>query len=412
MKRLLTPLRAFFALRALTPLVMLGFLLLYIGIAFFNDEPLTTLLSLTRAMIPVSLLLAVIPLNCAVRLLVEAARFGKRRKLMQGGDAGSSLPELFDEAVTLPGNGNLAALQESLESFGYRTRLTGSALAAWRGISLSPARTLFLVAMFCLFTGILLSTTMRSSQRVAVIEGESFPLTPEGDNRVERITLHDKAGLILERALSVEVAGKDGRSRMFGLYPPALYHGNFVYPRYLGIAPLVHFSAPDFQTGFETHYILMIYPPGKEDSADIPGTGYRVVFSMAQPEAGDEPFRSRRMTLLFKVLQGDALVSSGTLPLGGEFSSAGYRLSFADFRRVVATDLVRDYGVIPIWAAALVFVAALLFWLPVRLFYPRREMLFFAGADVINACSRAEGRRGQHGGIFHEALDLLAADRL
>jgi len=387
---------------------MLFFLLLYIGVAFFSPEPLTTLISFIRNYIPLAAILALIPVNCAVRLAMELCKWGKRRAVMKGETAKSSLEDLFVETVRLSGTLPLAALKERLEGFGYRTRLTGSSLAAWQGISLLPARLLFLAATFCLFTGILISTTTRISQRVAVIEGEPFPLIPEGSDRVERITFADRRGFFLEKTLSVEVAGKDGKKE-FGIYPPALYHGFFVYPRYLGVAPLIRFAAPDLQADFETHVILMIYPPGKEDSANIPNTGYRIVFSMAKADDGDDPFHSGRMTLLFRILQRDKPVTSGTLAMGGEFEGDGYRLSFPEFRRVVATDLVRDHGVIPIWAGALFFSAALLFWLPVRLFFPRREMLFMETAGVVHACSRAEGGRVRHGGVFLEALDFLDA---
>ena len=409
MRRSLARLLLLFASRAVTPLAMLFFLLLYIGIAFFSAEPLTTLISITRDYVPVALVLALIPVNCAFRLLMELRTSVRRRAVMKGETAKSSPEDLFAETVRLSGTLPLAALKERLESFGYRIRLTGSSLAACRGISLLPARLLFLVAIGCLFTGILVSTTTRSSRKVAVIEGEPFPLSPEGHDLVERITFADRRGLFLEKTLSIEVAGKDGKKRVFGIYLPALYHGFFVYPRYLGIAPLIRFTAPDLPAGFESYVILMIYPPGKEDSAEIPGTGYRIVFSMAKPDVGDDPFRSGRMTLLFRILQGDKPVTSGTLAMGGEFNGNGYRLSSPEFRRVVTTDLVRDHGVIPIWAGALFFSAALLFWLPVRLFFPRREILFMETADVVYACSRAEGGRIMHDGIFLEALDFLDA---
>jgi len=405
-KRLLALLRILFVSRAVTPLAMLFFLLLYIGIAFFSPEPLTTLMSITRNYIPVALVLALIPVNCAVRLAMEVRSLCRRRAVMKGATAKSSLDGLFAETVRISGTLHLAALKGRLESFGYSTRLTGTSLAAWRGISLSPARIFFQAAMICLFSGILVSTTTRVSKKVAVIEGEPFPLS---SGVVERIRFENRRGLFLDRTLSMEVTGKDGARRSFGLYPPALDQGSFVYPRFLGVAPLIRFVAPDLPGGFETHFILMIYPPGKEDSADIPGTGYRIFFSMVKPTGGEDPFRSGRMTLLFRILKGDKPVKSGSVVIGGEFSGNGYRLAASEVRRVVATDLVRDYGVIPIWAGALFFCAALLFWLPVRLFFPRREMLFMEAAGVVHACSRAEGGRDRHGGIFLETLDFLDA---
>lgn len=408
MKALLLRFRTIAASRAVTPLVLLCFLLLYIGIAFFSAEPLTTLMGLTRTMPPLALLLALIPFNCTLRLAMEIRSFRERRGLITG-KAGESAPqELFDETIHLSATTPLAGLQGRLEAFGYRTRLSGASLAAWRGVSLSPAKMVFLAATFCLFSGILITTTLRTSQKVAVVEGEPFPLSATGRDRVERIIFAEQPGLFLDKTLSMVVAGADGTKREFGIYPPAFYQGYLVYPRFLGIAPLIRFSAPDLPAGFETYFILMLYPPGKEDSAAIPGTAYRIVFSMAEPNDGADPFQTGRMELIFRIMQGDKPVAAGSVPMGGEFSANGYRLAVPDFRRVVATDLVSDYGVMLIWSGAFLFCLAILFWLPLRLLFPRREMFFRSGADgAISASSRAEGRRRRHGGVFHEALDLL-----
>ena len=75
---------------------------------------------------------------------------------------------------------------------------------------------------------------------------------------------------------------------------------------------------------------------------------------------------------------------------------------------MVLTDFVVDYGVLLIWGAGLLFLVAVLVWLPVRLFFPRREMLFQGGGGMVRACSRAEGRAREHDGAFHEVLDVLA----
>jgi hypothetical protein len=64
-----------------------------------------------------------------------------------------------------------------------------------------------------------------------------------------------------------------------------------------------------------------------------------------------------------------------------------------------------------IWTAAILFIAAGSIWLPVRVFFPRREILFHLEKDGTLAFSRAEGRRRNHAGVFHEALDALEAAR-
>ena len=75
---------------------------------------------------------------------------------------------------------------------------------------------------------------------------------------------------------------------------------------------------------------------------------------------------------------------------------------------MVLTDFVVDYGVLLIWGAGLLLLLAALVWLPVRLFFPRREMLFQREGDLVRACSHAEGRARGHNGTFHEVLDVLA----
>lgn len=413
MKRLLRSIWEVISSRTLSPIVIGLFFLLYIGIAFVTDETLITLMAFTRKSFFLIALLALIPLNILARILTETGRYMKMRRIwtVKAADIPAGL---FDETVKLSASPLDAELQSRLAAVGYKTRRRENILIAWRGINIFPARIIFLAGTFCLFTGILISVTTRTSHRQMVIEGELLP-TPEGfGGRVERIILANSSGSILTRTLTMEVAPSNSGygKRIFGLYPPSLYGGSFVYPRYLGIALLLRFSAPDMQTGYETHCILNSYPPGKEDSVVIPGSPYRIVFSIPEPDAGSDRYISYMtgsITLQFKLLKGKEVLFTGSAPGGGEFVRDGYRLALPDIRRLVVTDFIRDYGVLFIWAAALLFVAAGSIWLPVRVLFPRREMLFRYAPDVTLACSRAEGGARRHAGVFHEALDLVDA---
>ena len=412
MKRVLRIFRDVAASRALTPLVMGFFFFIYLGIAFRTDETLVTMMEFTRTSLFLKILLALIPLNSASRMAMEAGRyFSRRRALLR--TANIARPDLFDETVTMPASDQLVELESAFGTLGYKIHRTERTLAAWRGVSVFPARMLFLIGTFCLFTGVLVSLTTRDSKRFALIEGEQLPVSAFEREKVARITLAKTSGLFLDRTLTMEVAPSmpDAGKKVFGLYPPTLYGGYFVYPRYLGIAPLIRFSAPDFPKGNEAFGVLNIYPAGKEDSVDIPGTSYRIVVSIAEPEGRDEAFMTGRMTFLFKLLKGKGVIFTGSAPLGGEFVRDGYHLAFPDYRRMVFTDFIRDYGVLLVWAAALLFIAAGLFWLPVRLFFPRREMLFLHEEDTVQAYSRAEGGRRRHAGVFQKVLDLLEARR-
>jgi hypothetical protein len=104
-------------------------------------------------------------------------------------------------------------------------------------------------------------------------------------------------------------------------------------------------------------------------------------------------------------LKGNDLLMNGSAPMGGEFSRDGYRLAFPDVRRVVLTDFIRDHGVVPIWAAAILFCLAACVWLPIRCLMPRREILLLAENGGIRAFSLDEGAGRKHARVFHDILD-------
>lgn len=411
MKRLLRAIVTAVSSRALPPLVIGFFFLLYIGIAFFTDETLITLMAFTRKSFILAALLALIPLNYAFRIVRETVRqFAMRRAL--AGKSAERMPELFDETVELIASPLFPELERRLAAVGYKTHRSENALTAWCGASIFPARILFLAATFCLFTGILISITTRTSHRQMVIEGEPLPM-PEGiGGRVERIILANASGSILRRTLTMEVGPSSSGygKRIFGIYPPALYGGSFVYPRYLGLSLVLRFSAPDIPAGYEKRCMLNCYPPGKEASEVIPESPYRIIFSLPEPAAGSDRYISYmtgNVTLQFKLLKGKEVLFKGSAPAGGEFVRDGYRLSFSDIRRLVVTDFIGDYGVLFIWWAALFFGAAGALWLPIRAIFPRREMLFRFDQGVTTACSFAEGGARKHAGAFHEMLDMI-----
>jgi hypothetical protein len=144
---------------------------------------------------------------------------------------------------------------------------------------------------------------------------------------------------------------------------------------------------------------------------EIPGSPYRIVFSLSEPADGSDPYITGRMVFVFKVLKGKDVVFTGSAPNGGEFSQDGYRVAIPDSRRLVITDFITDYGVLLIWTAALLFIGACCIWLPVRIFSPRREMLFLFGHGNTQAYSRSEGKVRKHAEAFHDALDFIEPRR-
>jgi len=408
-KSLFRPVWRILASRALPPVVISMFLLLYIGIAFDNEDALMALIDIVGSNVMLVSLFALIPLNRVVRLLEEFRDLLTRRQLLRGKKE-AVLESLFDETVKIDGAGSrFSGIERRLANSGYRTVAGEDSLVAWRGISTFPARALFLVASAFLFCGVLISLNGRVTYRGTVIEGEKLPTSTGEGGIVERIVLAKSTGRFMAKTLTMAVASPEhgGADRIFGLYPPARDNGAFVYPRYLGVGLFFRFSAPDMPGGYETHAILSIYPPGKEASEEIPGSPYRIIFSLVPPDDGSDPYMTGRMSFLFKLLKGKDVVLTGKAPAGGEFSQEGYSLSFPDARRLVITDFIRDPGVYLIWSSMMLFIVAGCIWAPVKIFSPRREMLFQKGLDGCRAWSRAEGRRRAHAGVFHEALDAL-----
>jgi hypothetical protein len=393
---------------ALPPVIFGIFLIIYIGIAFLSEETLTVLMAITRRNFILVALLALLPLNCLSRIVVEVWRYRKMRRALS--DAASVLqPSLYDETVDQKTPSAFPDLEVRLRSAGYRTIRSANHLSAWRGISLSPSRIIFLAGMFCLFSGILVSLETRTVYRQPVIEGESFQSPSGNGGIVQRIIFGKSSGPILSKDLLIEVAatGSRGGVDKFGVYPPSSFRGYFVYPRYLGIAILYRFSAPDLPVAYEKLEVLPLYPPGREASMEISGSPYRVILSLVKPDDGSDPYITGRMDFLFKLLKGSDVLYSGSMPGGGVFTQNGFRLQFTDCRRMVITDFIADYGVLLIWVASAFLVIAFSAWLPVRCFSPRREMIFRSEDDMVHAFSRAEGGARKHAGAFHEALDLL-----
>jgi hypothetical protein len=347
------------------------------------------------------------------RIVVEAGRYRKWRRALSDAQSGLQ-PALYDETVDLMASSAFADLEGRLGTSGYRTRRSGNLLAAWRGVGLSPSRMVFLAGACCLFCGILISLMSRTVYRVPFIEGETFQVSGRDGGIVERITFGKSSGPILARDLVMEIAetGSGGGSEKFGVYPPSRFRGMFVYPRYLGIALFYRYSAPDLPGIYEKLDVLPLYPPGKEASTVITGSPYRITLSLVKPDDGSDPYITGRMDFLFKLLKGKEVLFTGSIPRGGEFARNGYRLEFPDCRRMVITDFVSDYGVLLIWAAAILFAIAVITWLPIRLFFSRREMLFNSEQDMVRASSRAEGGERKHAGAFHEALDFLEMEKI
>ncbi|AJE04965.1 hypothetical protein GPICK_15890 [Geobacter pickeringii] len=399
------------ASRRLTPLILGWFALLYVVLAFRTDEALMALMELVRGTPLLLALLALVPLNAAARLVGEARSHLLWHRMVRG-DGGEVPAGFVDEEVVLPEGDGFAAAEEWLRGAGYRVTTAPGLLAARRGISAFPARILFLLSVFSLFTGIILSFAARTTVRDALVEGEPLPPVVAAGGSVTGVSLRERPeGIVFARTLSIGVAGADGSERTFGLYPPGRLGGLFVYPRYLGVAPRIRFAAPDFRPGIDTYAILMIHPPGREDSLAIPGTPYRLVFRLAEGTGGD-PYVDGSFNFVVRVEKGRDAVAELAVPSGGSVERDGYLLAVPGVKRMVAADFIRDQGVPLVWGALLLAAASAFYRLFCRLFVPRREIVMRREGGWVRACSRAEGGDRRHAGLFHETLDRLSRERM
>lgn len=405
MKRVLSVL----AWRWLTPLVLALFLLGYIAVALATDEALVTLIGLVQRNLPLQALLALAPLNLGVRMVLDAVNHRRRGVLLRNG---TGEPEgCFDEGQSIPPGGDLDRVATWLGSAGYLVRRGEGWLSGTKGFSLFCARLVGRAGWLLLLAGILLSLAGRVSMRLPLIEGEPFPPDLRTDGMVERIELRELENApLLARTLAIRATMRTetgAAGRTFGLYPPARVGGAFLYPRYLGVAPRVELVSSDLNQAVSDFFLLQIYPPGREDVAEIGGTPYRVHFRLVEAQSGD-PYSTGRFLFHCRVERAGTVVAEGDLPLGGTLSANGVRLGVPEARRFLVTDFVRDSGVPLIWLAMIMLPLSWLLGSALRLAGARRELLVLVAGGAPRVFSRAEGRHRLHDGVFHEALDLLS----
>lgn len=410
MKRITVLLVSLVSHRLLMPLILALFLLCYIAVAFFTDEALVTMVQLVGHNAVSLGLLALLAVNALSRLFLDLLNYRLHRSVFAGLAPAVADP-LCRESLVVTGELDNVELARILSAEGYRVTGRKGFVAARRGVGLLLPRLLWRLALGLLFAGVAVSLSSRRSLRMPVIEGETLQVDGTRPYSVGRIVLEDVTGhWFLQRRLEMTLTGVDGRRYRYGIYPPGLVDGNFLYPRYLALAPLLRFTLPGVRETFEGYRLVMLYPPGREDNVEL-SAGYGAQLSMIQREGMPDPFVSGRFDLHVKLQRGGQLVAEGDAPFGGHFAADGFAVSLLDARRYVVTDMVRDYGVPCIWAAFLLVLLAIMVYLPLRCFWPRREMLFAVNPDgAVSACCAAEGRRRGHEALFHDLLDRVCRD--
>ncbi|GAC1468158.1 MAG: hypothetical protein PVSMB11_03780 [Desulfuromonadaceae bacterium] len=410
MKRILMVFMSLLSHRLLSPAVCALFLLLYIGIAFFTDEALVTLVQLVGHNPLAMGLLALVAINSIIRMVADILSRRIAGKVAAGlPSAGTG--SICHESIAVAGRLDTDEAARILRAEGYRVTVREGFVAARRGLSLLCPRILWRLAVCLLFVGVALSLSSRRSQRVPVIEGETLELAGTVPRTVERITLEDVPGhLFLQRHLMISLLAPDGGRDIYGIYPPGLLGANFLYPRYLAVAPLLRITEPGIGVS-EGFQLIMLYPPGREDVVALSGD-YKLRLVIPPREGMADPFVSGRFDLHVKLLKGDQLLSEGDVPFGGRFEAGGISVELLDARRYVVTDFVRDYGVLCIWMACAAALLAACLYLPLRLISPRREMQFAAdGEGGVRAWCSSEGRTRRHEALFHDLLDRICRDR-
>jgi hypothetical protein len=394
--------------RLLLPAAGLVCLFSYIAVAFFADEALVTLVQLVSHN-PFALgLLGLVVGNILLGMITALDSYRLTRSAVTGNQSGV-VENAFSQSLTVNGRLDTGEIGRILAGAGYRVTRRDGFIAGVRGISLICPRLLWRLSLVLLFAGLALSFATRTTLRLPVIEGETLPVEGMAQRQVARIVLEDTPGhWFLQRRLAITTIDAGGGQSTFGIYPPGMLAGRFLYPRYPGIAPLLRFSIPKAGEIVEGYQLIMLYPPGREDRVELPD-GYRAQVAILQHDGMADPFVSGRFDLHVKLLHGDALVAEGDLPFGGRFEAKGFSVSLLDAKRFVVTDIVRDYGVLSIWLAIVAALAAFLLYLPLRLFWPQRLLVFTAAAGTgqIFAGCRYEGKKRQHLAIYHDLLDRI-----
>lgn len=393
--------------RLLLPTVCTLLLFLYISIAFVTDEALVALVTLAGRNPIVLGGLILVAVNSLFLFMADLRAYRNSGRIPATAEHGSRIG-IREHTLTISGHVDCADLERILAGERYRVAVHVGSVVATRGLSLIGARSLWRITVALLFAGIAISLSTRTVQRIPLIEGE--PLQVGHDIRmVTRISLDDVYGhWFLQRKLAITLSGSSGEQKVLGIYPPGLINGRFLYPRYLSLAPMLSISLPERGGSQEGYQLIMLYPPGREDKVALMN-GYQAQLVIPSRNDLSDPFVSGRYDLYIKLLNGEKVVAEGELPFGGKLDMNGFSVSFPDSRRFVVTDLVRDFGIPCIWLATITAVTAFLFYIPVRLFWPRRVMAFSAnreGGGIVAVCT-SEGKSQRHEALFNDLLDKI-----
>ncbi len=386
---------------ASSPLPSLGaaaiLVVVHTWLSFKTEEPLFELVRLLHHNLPLQLVLWLFPANLLARLASGLSPSLESPYRRMPGVAS------YREELPLDPDVEPARAVPLLRRFGYRVRFDEETLRAARGV---PTRGLIATRRLGLalaLAGLALSLETRSSLRVPLIEGE--PLPPQlGPGRVRTIRLIEDSGILLEKSLGIEVE-RGGATETLRLFPPTRIGTRYVYPRYLGLgirlAVLSEGSLID-----RRNYLLSVYPPGRRDEIEIPGTPYSLGIQLLQDPLGD-PYATGRFRLLLDSDRAGKRVGGAECSLPGGFGSGGLLFRIEAAHRYVIADIVSDHGVPLIFAGLPLFLLALLFSAGIARLFPRREIRFDRQDSVWRGTLRTETRRREVHSVFYECLDLL-----
>ncbi len=272
-----------------------------------------------------------------------------------------------------PDNGMQEA-KIALKQAGYRVRGMGkgAALAGSRGRWAALGTYLFHGSFFLIAAGFLLTLGGRTETTLQVAEGEIFRSGSTGlEFVVRRITPEFWRDQLLFTQLEANLGWADGGIATTRINRPVMV-GPASFLRLSGFGYAPRYEILDRHgSSLDSAFVKMnLFPPGSRDWFRAEGYPHRFYMSIIpDPELQDGRWRSRSLNLIdplidLDVYRGHLSLGAASLRTGEGFEFEGLTIRIAEIRYWGEFTLVRDPGVLPLFAGFALGLIGLLLRLP------------------------------------------------